>query len=84
MRMTSRGTKYTVRFNSRSLIEWFGGAAKVHAIFVGQGADISQRTVEQWRVRDNIPAEAVATLLLHAYQNKIWVNIFDHLLERDE
>lgn len=83
MRITSRSHKYTVRFNSDSLIALFGGPASVYEILAASGAKLSERTPEQWRLRDNIPAEAVATLLLHASRHGIKVEILDHLLERE-
>lgn len=74
--------KYTVRFNSKSLIDMFGGPAAVYRIFAESGSNITQRTVEQWRYRNNMPADAVATIILHAAYSGIDVELFEHLLEK--
>jgi hypothetical protein len=75
--------KYPVRFDARRLIDDLGGPTKVHQMFDIMGAELSLRTIEQWRHRDDMPAEAVATIMLWSMRGGSVYPIHDYLLERD-
>lgn len=69
--MMSVKEKYVLRFDSRAIIAHFGGCAKVFGALAELGSDVRRRTVDQWYVRNNIPADAVATLIEYANTKKV-------------
>lgn len=57
--------KYRYRFNVSDLIDHYGGVSQTTEALQSAGAKIKRRSVQKWRERGTIPADALATLLMH-------------------
>lgn len=55
--------KYRYRFDVRGIIDALGGVRKTHEILVRSGAEVSMKTVQKWRERGNLPADALSSIM---------------------
>ena len=74
---------YRVKFDATGIIEFFGGAGDVAGI-LSVDRKVHPKTVQKWRERGNIPADALATLMVHAARTSVNFNPYKFLLERKE
>lgn len=72
---------YVCKFDAHGIIEFFGGSRQT-AELLSVGRKLHHKTVQKWRERDNIPADAIATLMVQAARHGKVFNPYDFLLER--
>lgn len=66
--------KYGYRFDVSAIVNFFGGVSETASALQTMGADIKPRSVQKWRERGNIPADALASLAMFALrQGKTFV-----------
>lgn len=75
---------YNVKFDGRKIIEYFGGVKPTAQLMAISAADIEDKTVQKWKERDNIPADAVASLMLAARKTQVPFDPYDFLLTREK
>lgn len=72
---------YNMKFDAAGIIEFFGGASEIAAV-LSKARKVHPKTIQKWRERGNIPADALATLMVHAARNGKNFNPYSFLLER--
>lgn len=61
--------KYNYRFDVDAIVSSFGGVGETAKILQSMSADIKAKSVQKWRERGNIPADALASLSIHAMRH---------------
>lgn len=75
---------YAVKFDSKKMIDHFGGALGASKALEAIGIPVKVKTLQKQRERGNIPADMVASLMLASKRIDHPMDPFDFLLERTD